>query len=106
MSQQTGKYILVECIDCGEKFAVAHRGQPPVSCPKCRVGGHYKCYIRQNRRIRLEAERKKAEMLVRLAKRDKAAKPIRTVSATVGGRIIEKRGNVPISSMATCRGRY
>ena len=106
MSQQTGKYILVKCIDCGEEFATPHRRQPPVSCPKCRVGGHYKCYIRQNRRIHLEAERKKAEMLACLTERDKAAEPIRTVSAMVGGRIIEKRGNVPISSTATCRGRY
>lgn len=105
MSQQTGKYILVECIDCGVMFPAA-RNNPPVSCPKCRVGGHYKCYIRQNRRIRLEAEREKARMLARLAERDNAAEPIRTVSATVGGRIIEKRGNVPISSTATCRGRY
>ena len=47
-----------------------------------------------------------AELIGKAENKEDAAGPIRTVSVTVGGRIIEKRGNVPISSTATCSGRY
>lgn len=69
-TQQTGKYKLAICADCGEAYPYIKLLKYRL-CPKCKA---------------------------------KVTKKVKTV--ILRGRIIEKRGNVPISSTATCRGRY
>lgn len=98
MSQQTGKYIMAKCIDCGEEFPTAHRNKPPARCPKCRNADDRKLYYRENARIQQRAKREKAEMLNRLKKLDAAAKAVVTTVKTLPGRIIERRGQVPIAA--------
>ena len=106
MSQQTGKYILVKCIDCGEDFPTRDHKKTPVRCPRCRKADHYTRYRRQNERIHRRAKINKAKLLERLKERDAATEPVKTTTETIRGRVIEKRGNIPISSTASCRTRY
>jgi hypothetical protein len=58
------------------------------------------------RQTKREREKERHELQVRLAKRDIAAPMVKSIVKFVNNRRIEFRGNVPISSTATCRARY
>ena len=103
-TQQSGAYKRAICEDCGDTFTYRIIRKYCL-CPKCRKRAyHRECDSKRSLRAGIRAAA--LERANRLAAYDAAAPEIKTVRSTVRGRVIEKRGNVPISSTATCRGRY
>lgn len=122
MPQQTGRYVLVRCRQCGECFPVLFAGQKQAKwCPSCR--GEKKRQADRKRRagvgpgwdrdilaermqrqamIKADRERKAKERKARQIRRARADLEYRALHTPVktelrGRAIVEKRGHCPIA---------
>ena len=96
-TQQTGRYRLRYCADCGEVFTYDTRShRRSTLCPECSKGvapgePNYKSLQQLQRERRMKAARRKAFFAARDAAFAKAGLPVPRIVAKDGGRI-EYRG--------------
>ena len=105
---QTGAYVLKECVNCGEAFAVRNNPssiRQTLYCPDCKSSRHPELECeKKHRRVMLRRNADKARRLREfLAARDaafeRAGLPVPKIEVR-DGKIIETRGNVTVASWA------